>query len=331
MMTVDMLLEDFAGLLEEKTTSFKRIPYDKWKTLKSIGGEDLDVTEIGQDTYLINGMGPFSNYDNSLGEFIWAYYHEYIKPLTLNQTTGKISTAVNTVQDNLATISFTSIQDSLNQMVKAFEQQMKEKDETDMSKNIFGNFEFGSCEGNKIRISPYGLAVQNSGSWVSYDSKSGNIIDVDVFNFDGAKFLYKIPVAINAVKAGDVVIHAKKPMFVLGVEDGGLVVVDPVAGEEKKILPTTSPFGFNFITKVVNLFDNCGLAGSATADSPFGNFLPFMLMGDDNDSNLLPLMLLSGKTDFTSSPMLMYALMSGDKNKDLLPLFFLTNGVVENK
>ena len=322
MMTVDMLLEDFAGLLEEKTTSLKRIPYDKWRELKSIGGEDLDVTEIEQGTYLINGMGPFSNYDHSLGEFIWAYYPDYIKPnnlATANQALGNFS------------ITTMGIRNSLDKMIKEFEQQMKEKDETDMSKNIFGNFEFGSCEGNKIRISPYGLAVQNSGSWVSYDSKSGNIIDVDVFNFDGAKFLYKIPVAINAVKAGDVVIHAKKPMFVLGVEDGGLVVVDPVAGEEKKILPTRSPFNFNFITKVVNLFDNCGLAGSATADSPFGNFLPFMLMGDDNDSNLLPLMLLSGKTDFTSNPMLMYALMSGDKNKDLLPLFFLTNGLAENK
>lgn len=322
MMTVDMLLEDFAGLLEEKSTSLERIPYKQWKQLKAVAGEDLEVIEIARDEYCINGVSGFSNYDNSLGEFIWGYYPDYIKPNNLAATKQAIGNF------SLTTMG---IRDSLDKMIKEFEQQMKEKDETDMSKNIFGNFEFGSCEGNKIRISPYGLAVQNSGSWVSYDTKSGNIIDVDVFNFDGAKFLYKIPVAINAVKAGDIVIHTKKPMFVLDVKDGGLVVVDPVAGEEKKILPTTSPFGFNFITKVVNLFDNCGLAGSATADSPFGNFLPFMLMGDDNDSNLLPLMLLSGKTDFTSNPMLMYALMSGDKNKDLLPLFFLTNGVVENK
>ena len=322
MMIVDMLLEDFAGLLEEKSTSFQRIPYSQWKELKKVAGEDLEVREVANGEYIVNGVGPFYDYDNSLGEFIWGYYPDYIKPnnlATVKQAIGNFS--INTM----------GIRNSLDKMIKDLEQQMKEKDETDMSKNIFGNFEFGSCEGNKIRISPYGLAVQNSGSWVSYDAKSGNIIDVDVFNFDGAKFLYKIPVAINAVKAGDIVIHAKKPMFVLGVEDNGLVVVDPVAGEEKKILPTTSPFGFNFITKVVNLFDNCGLAGSATADSPFGNFLPFMLMGDDNDSNLLPLMLLSSKTDFTSNPMLMYALMSGDKNKDLLPLFFLTNGVVENK
>ena len=199
----------------------------------------------------------------------------------------------------------------------------KENDTMD----LFKNFDFGSCENDKVKVSMYGIAVQNpTGTWVSYDSKSGKVIDVDILNFNG-KYLYKMPVAIKDIASGDVIIHNRKPMFVTRVEDGKLLAIDPAAGEEKIVLPTTNMFGFNFATKIVNLFGNC--FGSVSADQPFGNMLPLMLLADGGKTDdVLPLMfLMNGGGNFDmSNPMMLYFLMKDGKNSDMLPLMFLANG-----
>ena len=194
------------------------------------------------------------------------------------------------------------------------------------SMNLFKNFDFGSCENDNVKMSIYGIAVKNAnGTWVSYDAKSENVVDVDILNFD-AKYLYKMPVAIKDVKVGDVVIHNRKPMFVTVVEGGKLGAIDPAAGEEKVILLTKSMFGFDFVTKVVNLFGD--LSATASADAPFGNMLPLMLLADGGKSDdMLPLMFAmnGGKFDM-SNPMMLYFLMKDNKNKDILPFMFFANG-----
>ena len=202
----------------------------------------------------------------------------------------------------------------------------KEKDDMDLIKN----FDFGSCANDRVKVSMYGIAVQNAaGTWVSYDPKTGKIVDVDILNFDG-KYLYKMPVAIKDIAAGDVVIHNRKPMFVSKVEDGKILAIDPAAGEEKVIMLTRSPFGFDFATKIINLLDNC-FNQTASADNPFGNMLPLMLINDNKNSSkdLLPLFMLSGNMGgLNQNPMALYMLFSnGDKmNNDLLPFLFFSNG-----
>ena len=82
------------------------------------------------------------------------------------------------------------------------------------------NFDFGPMNGNVVRMSIYGLAVKNkAGTWVSYDAKAGDIMDVDILNFDGAKFLYKMPVAIKDIAVGDTIVHQNVPMFVVGISE----------------------------------------------------------------------------------------------------------------
>lgn len=201
------------------------------------------------------------------------------------------------------------------------------KENDDM--NILKNFDFGPCTGDKVKLSLYGLAVQNStGTWVSYDPASGSIIDVDILNFEGGKFLYKMPVAIKDIKVGDMIIHNRKPMYVtaLGENKGTVSAIDPAAGEEKVILCTKSPFGFDFITRVVNLFD--GLGGGASADTPFGNMLPLMLLSGDGkgSDDLLPLLLMNKGSFDMSNPLALYCLMGGSKNRDLLPLMLMGGG-----
>ena len=194
-------------------------------------------------------------------------------------------------------------------------------------KNTF-NFDFGPMTNNdNVHLSPYGIAIKNAaGTWVSYDTKSDAIIDVDIFNFNASKYLFKMPVALKDVAVGDILIHNRKPVFVLDVKNG-VYVVDPTAGEKKEILLTKNMFGFDFATKVISMF--AAFDTAPTAESPFGNMLPFLMMGEDNGNDIDPMvmfMLMQNGKDFASNPMMLYFLMN--KNSDggnLLPLMFMMN------
>ena len=113
----------------------------------------------------------------------------------------------NTIQSEIG-----EIKAQLDQIISNKSENKKEK--KDM--NFFKNFEFGPVKNDTVRLSPYGLAVKNlDGSWVSYDSASDSIIDVDVFNFEGKNLIYKIPAAPHTVRAGDMIIHQGKGMYVV--------------------------------------------------------------------------------------------------------------------
>ena len=84
-------------------------------------------------------------------------------------------------------------------------------------------------------------------------------------------------------------------------------------------------FGFNFITKIVSMFDAFGTA--PTADQPFGNMLPFMLMGDNKDIDpMMMFMMMSGGNFDMSNPMMMYFMFKdGNKGSDMLPMLMMMN------
>lgn len=202
------------------------------------------------------------------------------------------------------------------------------KEKKDM--NFFKNFEFGPVKNDTVRLSPYGLAVKNlDGSWVSYDAASDSIIDVDVFNFEGKNLIYKIPAAPHTVRAGDMIVHQSKGMYVLtDVCEGDtcVSVIDPRAGESKEILFTKSPFGFTFVTKLVSLLDMSGI--NANTDNPFGNLWPLALMGDKdcNAATMMAFMMMNNSEGCNfdmSNPMMMYALMGGDNKDMLLPMMLM--------
>lgn len=197
-------------------------------------------------------------------------------------------------------------------------------DEVKENKNMF-NFDFGKITSNDVRFSTYGLAVRSvDGRYVAYDSKNKSVMDVDVLNMPAGDFLYKMPVALKDVKIGDIVIHNRVPMFVLDKTMNDLTVIDIRESTKKTIMPVKSPFGFNFITKVVSLVD----MGGANADTPFGNMLPFLMMSDNSKiEDIMPLMMMTGgmKMDM-SNPMLMYFLMKdGKMDKMALPLMMMMN------
>lgn len=243
-----------------------------------------------------------------------------------------LGSQIDAIKDKCAMLDNDYIDDRINKVLNeqnTFNNNVDDKKGNKKMKAF--NFDFGPCTTDNIRMSMYGLAVKNAnGTWVSYNPESKEIIDVDIFNFDGGKFLYKMPVAIKDVKVGDIVIHNRKAMFVIDVSETGMTAIDPQAGEEKKILLTKSPFGFNFATKVVSLFNMT--SDAPTPDAPFGNMLPFLMMSENSgefDMNtMLMLSMMGGQSgmDFSKNPMMMYFLMKDSKNADdLLPLMFMGN------
>lgn len=287
MLIIKTLLEDFADSMKEK--DYARLPYPLWRKIAEYKDNKCKVLFQKDECSIINLQIP--------------------------------------LPDHTISMNFEIFDGSFGEFLYNNQKKYFYSEENDNSMNLMSKFDFGSCENDNIRMSPYGLACKNaSGTWVSYDVTSESVMDVDIFNFAGQRYLYKMPVSVSAIAAGDLIIHNKHPMFVVTVTETGIEVVDVVAAERKVILPIKSPFGFDFYTKVVNLFDSMK---PAAADTPFGNMLPFFMLNSTEDSDsILPLFFLmqNGTMDFASNPFLLYTLMSNNKNNDnLLPLMLLMN------
>ena len=219
----------------------------------------------------------------------------------------------------------------LNKIKKKIERKEKKEKESMEMKKMFGNLEFGPV--NKYHLSHLGIALKNAaGDIVSYDKQKNEIVNVDLIDFDAKGMIYAMPCAIKDVHVGDVIRHTNgNAVFVTSV-DNGIHVVDVAAGEKKEILPTKSMFGFDFVTKIVTLIDFSG--ANASADQPFGNLLPLMLLGENsgNMKDMLPMMMLIGGMNGTgantlgldmSNPLMMMALMGGSEGNDFFPMMMM--------
>ena len=186
---------------------------------------------------------------------------------------------------------------------------------------------FGKISNAKLKYSIYGLAVQNKeNKFVAFDTKTNKLIDVSGMTFDFECF-YKIPKALKDVAPGDIVYHMGNPIFVYSINENSRIIgLDPTEGEERIIVPSVSPFGFDYVSVIINpLKDNM-----PTEDSPFGNMLPMLMMSDKN-TNLLPFLLMQG--DKPIDPMMLMMMMGKDNNNLIEPylLMMMMKGNNENK
>lgn len=232
----------------------------------------------------------------------------------------------------ISTISKSEMEERLDKLEAELQNKVDKRKENDKMKGF--NFDFGPVK-DIVHMSMYGMAIKNkSGNYVSYDTATESIIDVDILNFEGAnKFMYKMPVPIADIKVGDIVVHNGIPCFVRHVPDCNVKtfeVIDPYEGEMKEILIPKSMFGFDYTTKVVNLLE--GMFGNitASAENPFGNMLPLMLLNDGVKSDdMLPMMLMMSQnisgTNMFSNPMMMYMMMKDRKDFDPMMLMLMMN------
>lgn len=341
------------------------------KIKESIEPIRLCKNELGYIITFPDGTDEVFNYnDKSFGSYLLdtlgkdfdMEYNSNQSSKTFNNNNSYITTTANTpytissndyttlnidsygtigVTQDFGTISFSGF-DDLNTKTKSLEEKINKcitQDdiypivEKENSKMTGFNFDFGPCSSDHVRLSMYGLAVKNAaGTWVSYNSQDGSVIDVDVFNFNGARFLYKMPVAIKDIAVGDIVVHNRVPMFVTKVDadTAAITAVDVRAGEVKSIIPTRNMFGFNFVTKIVSLFNMT--ANAPSTDAPFGNMLPWLMMGESGEMDPMMVMLMmnqSGAVDF-SNPMMMYLMMknegaTGSNMQDLMMTMAIMN------
>lgn len=247
----------------------------------------------------------------------WSYH-----PSATKATAGNdgISGSVDVDLSHLPT--FDTVRYMIDEAIKV------DKEKKEEVKNMKGylNFDFGPYTGDQVRMSMYGPAVKNAnGTYVSYDAANDSIMDVDIFNFDASKFLFKMPCAIKDIAVGDVIVHQCCPMYVVNVPEDGksVIVVDITAGERKAIMPTKSPFGFNFVTKVVNLLGNM-MTSNPTEDNPFGNMLPFMLMENSNDFDPMMFMFMNNSCG-NMNPMMLYMMAKDKDSDDFMKYFMLSN------
>jgi hypothetical protein len=339
---------------EVERGNYKRIPYKEWRILSkvdSFGSVSFSYNESEGMIHLYPSentkeMCIYAINDKSFGQF---FYDVELKERLKNEnmissnTTTASSIPANMISDSYITTTtplgqypnynyhntFTGqLYIDENNINKVSVENIKKEEKKE---NKMKNFDFGPFVNNTVRVSMYGLAVRNEdNTWVSYDKNSGDIIDVDILNFDGSNYLYKIPVAIKEIAPGDVIIHRKYPVIVTEVKDGNITAVDIKVNEKKIILPTKNVFGFDFVTKVVSLFDNIQKSGNAPdADHPFGNMLPLLMLSDENkdtDPMMLMMLMNGGNTgDINPQQMMMVMAMSGKSKSDMLPMLMMMN------
>ena len=145
-----------------------------------------------------------------------------------------------------------------------------------MNINLNNLFDFGPINDKVVMYSPYGLAFRNSNNqYLTYNPTTKKTTDVTGLTIDLEGLIYKIPVGLNSVKPGDIIIHNGKPICVEGIEDHSVICVDIENSELKTVIPPTNIFGFNYVTKITPLF-NLGSA-NPSEDNPFGNIMPYLL------------------------------------------------------
>ena len=249
---IDPILDKYTEKVNSKTGYYK-IPYDSWRLLKKLASSELTFeveTKIRcGEIFLLLNSGSF-HYDIPVTYGFVSIMKE------------RLTKAMYT-DSNSATTNPKPNKPSFNM-----------------------NIDFGPC-GDEVAFSPYGLAIRNSkGEYFTYNPTSKQTIDVTGFTFTFQNMVYRMPVAASTVKEGDMIIHKHHPMFVSSISEGNIEVIDILESEVKTVIPTSNPFGFNFITKIMPIVNFGNTAPSP--DQPFGNLMPMMMASmvfGDNDGN----------------------------------------------
>lgn len=272
----------------------------QWKKRKTDAIDDLlktaevDLT-LDQVIETVKISGPSLSADSISGTISSSYLNNHQIYDTSTSTTASTTTTWPSYNYGLSTVATTDDLNQLTDRLSVLETKINSNERKEPNTmNMFSalNLDFGPVASNIIRISPFGLAIKTANrEWHTYDAANQKIVDVSDFSFSlgDTPILYKMPVAPTAVAVGDLILHNGVPVYVIDFENAankaaGIIVIDTDSNERKTILPVCNVFNFNFVTKVVSLF-NFGtgansLFGTPSADQPFGNILPMMMMSE---------------------------------------------------
>lgn len=189
------------------------------------------------------------------------------------------------------------------------------------------NINCGKVDDPNLTASLNGVAIKGlDGQFRAYDKSKDKIMNVTGLTL-GNDYLYILPCALKDVKVGDVIVNADTFVTVVKVHnDGTFTVVDPKASEQKIAVPAQNIFGFNYVSKIVNLLD--GMINPSD-DNPFGiNPFMFVLLDEaksNNNSNLLLATMLMGQNGSMDINSMLPFLLMGKGDNNMLTMFAMMN------
>lgn len=202
-------------------------------------------------------------------------YEDYISSTTSDTLTSLPSNHINT-SSCLSINSYGELEYCTAESSKNLTENLSKGSSNKMNLNLTNLFDFGPMNDGSVMYSPYGLAFRNSNNqYLTYNPTTKKTSDVTGLTIDLEGLIYKVPVGLNSVKPGDIIVHNGKPVCVEGIEDHSVICVDIENSELKTVIPPTNIFGFNYVTKITPLF-NLG-SMNPSEDNPFGNIMPYLL------------------------------------------------------
>lgn len=314
------LLEEFQSTKPKKED---RIPYGEWRRLVKFltNSKDLKLqVSTKPSTLIITHPTTKNSLRFYTGDYFIKFFQE--RPITTIFSSPKFErfwdkdgynpTFITDDDGNkfmVRNLDFSYSAEKTTESSKNLTENLSKGSSNKMNINLNNLFDFGPINDNVVMYSPYGLAFRNSNNqYLTYNPTTKKTTDVTGLTIDLGGLIYKIPVGLNSVKPGDIIVHNGKPVCVEGIEDHSVICVDIENSELKTVIPPTNIFGFNYVTKITPLF-NLGSA-NPSEDNPFGNIMPYLLfstLSENSSSNksgngfdmqtLLLMSILNGNAD----------------------------------
>lgn len=167
---------------------------------------------------------------------------------------------------------------------------------TNCFEGICGKIAPGLC-----RFSMTGaLAIRTKAGYRAYDADKKALINCDSFAFDaGDDFFFVLPT--NKVKPGDVILAGGSPKCVLEVRADTITAINYEDATVETLVPERHMFMGNMYLygKIVSMFGSTSMKGK----KGMGSVMKYMMLSSmmkqgEKQHNLLPLMMMCGKSGF---------------------------------
>lgn len=201
-------------------------------------------------------------------------------------------------------------------------------DNTEEEKSMFNkmmkNIEFGKVDTSDLAYTFNGICFRDADG--NYTSLNPDGTFTNVYDMVMDIPIYVMPVGKDQIKVGDIIKYFDKWVMIAQIDNTTITTIDPWTREIRVIIPEKSVFGFDYYTKVIDIFSGFNI--NADSSNPFGIMLPFMMMSDKSDIDPMMLMMMNGQNLNGMNPMMMYMMSknstAGDKD-NMLPLMMMMN------
>lgn len=198
------------------------------------------------------------------------------------------------------------------------------KEEKSMFDKMMKNIEFGKVNTSDLAYTFNGICFRDADG--NYTSLNPDGTFTNVYDMVMDIPIYVMPVGKDQIKVGDIIKYFDKWVMIAQIDNTTITTIDPWTREIRVIIPEKSVFGFDYYTKVIDIFSSFNV--NADSSNPFGNILPFMMMSDKSDIDPMMFMMMNGQNLNGMNPMMMYMMSknstAGGKDS-MLPLMMMMN------